>query len=115
MAAIRVGGIRARTLADLASVWERRGDRQRAIDVLREIWDGAPLTDVEQHGPFGHEWMPSALRLAELYRRAGRRAEAEPIEAALRQLLSTADPDFPLLLQLQRLQAAWSSAGTPAR
>ena len=111
MAARRWPGNHARTLADLASAWLRRGERDKAINALRESWVRDPLLDVDGDGPYGHDWMPNALLLAELYRRAGRRPEAEPIEADLDRLLATADPDFPLFEKLKRLRATGYSAG----
>jgi serine/threonine-protein kinase len=109
-AAFRLPGNHARTLAELADAWLQRGDRSRAIAVLQESWRRDPHMDVNVKGPHAHDWMPNALLLAELYWRDGRTSAAEPIEADLRRLLSTADSDFPLLIRLNSLQSG-SAAG----
>ena len=81
------------------------GDKLKAIDALRASWAFDPLQDVDVDGPYGHDWMPSALLLAELYRQNGQIEDAEPIETDLAKLLSMADDDFPLLVRLRRLQS----------
>ena len=50
------------------------------------------------------EWMKTQLRLARLYRKVGREQEAQKIEAELLRLLAYADPDHPILVELQRSQ-----------
>jgi hypothetical protein len=51
-------------------------------------------------------WMPLQTRLADLDRRAGRLGEAQRLEAELSDLLSLADPDFPLVRRLRRAALA---------
>jgi hypothetical protein len=85
------------------------GHRDRAIAILEDSWRRDPHMDVSVKGPHAHDWMPNALLLAELYRRDGRTSAAEPIEADLRRLLSTADSDFPLLIRLNRSQTGTQS------
>ena len=55
-------------------------------------------------------WMRDEMDLARLYRRLGRVQDAERIEAELRKLLAYADPDFPLLVELKKLQDTHSIA-----
>ena len=55
-------------------------------------------------------WMRVRLRLAQLYLKLDREAEAREIEAELRDLLRYADPDLWLLRQLQALEE--SDAGS---
>ena len=101
----KIAGNHARTSWQLAQVWLRLGDKSKAIDVLRASWEFDPLQDVDLDGPYGHDWMPNALLLADLYRQNGQVADAEPIEKDLAKLLSMADEDFPLLVRLRKLQS----------
>ncbi len=52
----------------------------------------------------GAYWLRTRLELAKLYRSVGRVDEARVVEADLRKLLALADPDHPILLELERLQ-----------
>lgn len=100
----KIAGHHARASWQLAQVCLRLGDKGKAMDVLRASWAFDPLQDIDLDGPYGHDWMPNALLLAELYRQNGQVADAEPIEKDLAKLLSMADDDFPLLVQLRKLQ-----------
>jgi hypothetical protein len=101
----KIPGYHARNSWLLAQVWLRRGDKLKAIDALRASWVFDPQRDIDVDGPYGHDWMPNALMLAELYRQNGQVADAEPIEKDLAKLLSMADEDFPLLVRLRKLQS----------
>lgn len=101
----KIPGNHARTSWQLAQVWLRLGDKRNAMDVLRASWAFDPLQDVDLDGPYGHDWMPNALLLADLYRQNGQVKDAEPVEKDLAKLLSMADEDFPLLVQLRKLQS----------
>ena len=73
---------------------------EAAIAVLEDSVKDTAALDYE--GADAWLWMPNALWLADMYRRSGRAALAEPIEADLARLLAAADDDFPLLLKLRR-------------
>ena len=49
-------------------------------------------------------WMRDQMDLARLYRRLGRLQDAEKVEDELRTLLAYADPDYPMLVELNRLR-----------
>ena len=46
-------------------------------------------------------WMKAQLRLAELYRKVGREAEALAVEEELRRLTVYADPEFLIVQELR--------------
>ncbi len=48
--------------------------------------------------------MKTQLRLAQLYRKVGREQKAREIEAELLELLVYADPDHPILVELEGSQ-----------
>ncbi len=90
----------------MAKACERQGDTSAALQVLESA--SANRARVNYYisivgGPF---WMRDEMDLAQLYRRLGRIQDAEKIENELRKLLAYADPDFPLLVELKRLQNA---------
>jgi DNA-binding winged helix-turn-helix (wHTH) protein/tetratricopeptide (TPR) repeat protein len=80
----------------LARALERTGDVQGAIAVLE------PLNRTPRIVYYPAGYMPNRARahLAELYRRTGRREEAQKIETDLLSILQYADPDYPLLVEL---------------
>jgi tetratricopeptide (TPR) repeat protein len=84
----------------LARAWERKGNPQEAIGVLEK----ASAERLRGTIVKGFAWMRIQRRLVYLYRKAGREQDAQRIEAELVNLLATADPDFPLLVQLQASQ-----------
>jgi tetratricopeptide (TPR) repeat protein len=100
-----VPGQHARALADLAAIHLARGATADAMHALDRSWREDPRHDFSFGGPHAHDWMPSALLLARLYREQGRVADALPIEADLGRRLARADADFPLLERLRQLQA----------
>jgi hypothetical protein len=102
--AIRSAGHHARVTNDLARIWLQKGNADRAIQTLQQSLDFDRAADAEVDGPYGHDWMPNALLLVELCRAHGCAAQAAAIEADLEKLLVAADPDFPLLVKLRRLQ-----------
>jgi hypothetical protein len=86
----------------LASALARQGDPEGATRVLE-------LGSKQRHVAFhwvsnGFIWEKNQFLLARLYRKAGRAADAQRIEADLSKLLAFADADHPILLELQRLQ-----------
>jgi hypothetical protein len=90
---------------DLAEAWKRKGRIDRAIEVLRVAVEFDRRNDAMLMGPFGPEWTPNALLLAELCRAQGCRGQAAEVEADLERLLVSADDDLPLLMGLKRLKA----------
>ena len=85
----------------LASAWEQQGNFQRAIGVLEAV---RPFRTRYVFPLIAPEWMKTQLRLAQLYRKAGREQEAREIEAELLKLLTYADPDHPMLVELKGSQ-----------
>jgi tetratricopeptide (TPR) repeat protein len=94
----------ARITADLADAWLKKGDTDRAIQVLQESLSG-PIYDVRDDGPVGYLWIPNALLLAELCQDRPCRAQGASIVADVDRLLSQADPDYPQRRRLDRLKA----------
>jgi hypothetical protein len=50
-------------------------------------------------------WMRTRLQLAQIYREMGRNQDAQKVEAELRKLLAYADPNHPILVELNRTKA----------
>ena len=88
----------------LARAYERESNFSAALEVL----ETASADRVRANGPFKMSgatlWMQDQMDLAQLYRRLGRDKDAEKIEDELRKLLTYADPDYPMLVELKRLQ-----------
>lgn len=82
----------------LANAWEEMGNLPKAIEGLELISREKPRGDMAM----GFAWMRDEWQLAQLYRKVGRVQDAERIEAELRKLLAVADPDHPILVQLER-------------
>lgn len=89
----------------LAEAYDRLGKTPNAIAVLEDASKqrgriyGFP-------GPNGDFWIRSQEQLADLYRKAGRKGDADAIDTELLALLKDADPDFPPLQKLKRPQVA---------
>jgi serine/threonine-protein kinase len=84
----------------LAHAWEAGGNLPNAIKTLVESSEDRP--EVTLAGSL-HRWVRARAQLARLYRKNGQDAEARTIEAHLLKLLSVADKDDPLLLELRAL------------
>lgn len=88
----------------LARAYERESNFSAALEVL----ETASADRVRANGPFKMSgatlWMQDQMDLAQLYRSLGRDKDAEKIEDELRKLLTYADPDYPMLVELKRLQ-----------
>lgn len=95
----------------LARAYERNGNFSAALDVLQSTSTDRARVD----GPFGMSaaplWMQDQIDLAGLYRRLNRAKDAEKIEDELRKLLTYADSDYPMLVDLERRR----SNSLPAR
>jgi DNA-binding winged helix-turn-helix (wHTH) protein/tetratricopeptide (TPR) repeat protein len=81
----------------LAIGLEKEGRLQEAIDAIEPFTrpSAAHLSDA-------WPWLQCRAKVAELYRKAGRVAEAARVEDDLRRRLAEADPDHPLRVQLLR-------------
>jgi hypothetical protein len=94
----------------LARAYERDGNLSAALEVLERTSGDR----VRAYGPFGMSvatlWMQDQIDLARVYRRLDRVKDAENIEDELRKLLTYADPDYPMLVELKRLQSNLSAA-----
>ena len=94
----------------LANAYERTGNLVAAVEVL----EAASADRIHAYGPSdllaASFWMRDELDLARLYRRLNRVKDAQTIEGELRKLLAYADPDYPMLLELNRLQSSASVA-----
>ena len=94
----------------LARAYEKTGNVSAAIEVL----ESASANRIRVYGPAAMSsatlWMRDQMDLAGLYRRLDRVQDAVRIEDELRKLLAYADPDYPMLLELRRLQSSPSLA-----
>jgi tetratricopeptide (TPR) repeat protein len=84
----------------LARAWQEIGYPERAARLLEEA---SQQRDRLIRGARFY-WMRIELQRAELYRTVGRNDEAAEVEARLWLLCSYADPDFPILRELERRQ-----------
>jgi tetratricopeptide (TPR) repeat protein len=92
----------------LARAWQQQGDVAKSLAVLEDASEyGAPAVF---WGPAPFFWMKNELRRAELYRSVGRETDSRRIHSELAKLLTHADPDFPILRELRRLEVAGAAA-----
>jgi len=77
-----------------------RYDSVKALQVLEEASEKKYLVLVLGESPA--MWLRVRLALAKLYRETGRDEDAQEIEEDLRKHLAYADPDHPILRQLDR-------------
>lgn len=82
----------------LASVLESANRRDEALAVLEAASLDEPRYTLT--GPSGAFWLRALSRLSRTYREMGRLNDAEAVDDRLRQLLSQADADHPLLKAL---------------
>ena len=78
----------------------RVGDRDRAIEVLGTATSNRRAT-IMTTPEMGHNWVSARNAYAELLRRLGRDAEAEPVERDLLSMLSEADADHVIAARLR--------------
>jgi serine/threonine protein kinase len=102
--ALKVPGNHARATRDLADALLKQARTDRAIRLLREAFYFDRDADKNADGPYGHEWMPNAMLLAELCFQSKCRTEAEAVLKDLTALLVLADDDFPLRVRLDKLK-----------
>lgn len=97
------GGTYYREVEVLATAWMRRGDTDRAIGFLKQASARRAFVyhDLMPFSPF---WVRDELLLAEAFVQARQYPEARKVADGLRRLLAFADPEFPLLARLRRLE-----------
>jgi len=83
----------------LVTALEHTGNSQKALGVL-EATSGTRLWNDPQQMSYGVFWLRNQARLSAYYRRLGREPEARRIDDQLRKLLAVADPNHPILRQL---------------
>ncbi len=88
----------------LAEGWRERGDWTNAAEVLRAAVEQEAFLLLDQSVLTGPLWLKLQAQLAQLYREMGQDEDARKIEDKLRRLLALADPDHPILRQLDRTQ-----------
>ena len=81
---------------------ERQGEWEQAARVLEE----ASRKKASVYVGAAPLWFRIQCRSAEVYRKLGRDEEARRIDEKLLKLLEFADPDHPILVQLQNRQAS---------
>ena len=97
----------------LAAALARQGDEKGAVRVFeRASLQKRPAVFLRMSN--GGLWTRNQFLLARLYRKVGRVADAEKIEAELARLLAAADSDHPILVELKRLQASTATANKAA-
>jgi tetratricopeptide (TPR) repeat protein len=84
----------------LADAFVAKHDIALAIDALETATQQRSMTSYGASQ--GATWLAARAKLAELYRDAGRTADAENIEQHLQRLLMVADDDHPLKVKLSR-------------
>ncbi len=84
---------------DLVTALEHSGNSQKALEVL-EATSGTRMWIAPLSNSYGAFWLRDQARLSAYYHRLGREPEARKIDDQLRKLLAVADPDDPILRQL---------------
>ena len=92
---------------ELARAWVGKGDPGEAIEVLERASLRKERTFIEHES--GALWLNARAQLAGLYRQVGREEEAQQVEDELRRYLAYADPDHPILLQLEGIDDVGSA------
>ena len=85
----------------LAEAWSQEGELQKAAQVLEEASKKKCLVLTVM---LPIMWLRIRAALAKLYRETGRDKDAREIEEDLRRHLAYADPDHPILRQLDRTE-----------
>ncbi len=84
----------------LAKAWREQGNSGKAVQVLTAALQKKSHLLVEQSLLTGPLWLRLQAQLVQLYREMGRDEDARKIEDELRRRLALADPDHPILRQL---------------
>ena len=85
----------------LADALVRQGDPQKALQVLERASQQKAIA-YEDSGSTGQYWLRIEWRLAQLYRKLGRLADAERMEVELSKMLAYADAEHPILRQMKQ-------------
>ncbi len=88
----------------LAEAWREQGDSTHAARVLRTALEKEAFLLLDQSVLTGPLWLKLQAQLAQLYREMDLNEDARKIEDELRRHLALADPDHPILRQLDRTQ-----------
>jgi tetratricopeptide (TPR) repeat protein len=87
----------------LAEAWREQGNLDKAVQVLEAALEKETLLLLFSRSMLsGGLWLKIQNQLAQLYREMGRDEDARKIEEKLRRSLALADPDHPILRQLER-------------
>ncbi len=87
----------------MAEAWRAQGNLGKAVQVLEDAAEKELLLLADQSSPLtGALWVRAQGQLAQLYHEMDRDEDAQKIEEKLRALLAYADPDHPILRQLDR-------------
>ena len=86
----------------LAKAWSEQGNSGKAVQVLNAALEKKSRILLEQSLLTVPIWLRLQAQLTQLYREMGRDADALKIEDELRKRLVYADPDHPILRQLDR-------------
>jgi len=90
----------AQWIADgLVTALEHSGNSQKALEVL-EATSGTRTWISPSTNAYGAFWLRNQARLSTYYHRLGRDSDARRVDEQLRRLLAVADPDHPILRQL---------------
>ena len=106
------GGIIFFGYESLANVYRRQGRLDDAVRLLQQASARKPRTfshPMRGVATFAWNWMRTEMLPAEIYREMGRVSEAEKVEEELSKMLTYADPDHPILRELQERQVALPS------
>ena len=88
----------------LAEAWREQGVPTNAALVLRRALEKEAFLFIDQSVLTGPLWLKLRAQLSQLYREMGRDEDARKIENELRKRFALADPDHPILRQLDRTE-----------
>jgi tetratricopeptide (TPR) repeat protein len=83
----------------LVTALEHSGNSQKALEVI-ETTSGTRMWISPVARSYGDFWLRNQARLSTYYHRLGRDSDARTVDEQLRKLLAVADPDHPILRQL---------------
>ena len=86
----------------LARAYQKQGNLEAAARVLKRMSEERAKLYPPTGVMYSVYWMRTQLQLAQIYREMGRNQDAQTVEAELRKLLAYADPNHPILVELNR-------------
>jgi len=101
----------------LAQIYEKDGKLEDALRILRTASEQKAQSyrdPMVGAGMVAGYWFITELEMADLYRKLGRVAEAQKLEAELLNLLAYADADHPILCELQKRQRELADVALPS-